>query len=79
MHAELKDQGQELLLESKVTSLQFVPILGLLQVGNFEKNEIGKPESTPNSAGRIAVFGDSNCIDDSHSHKRNNTIFIFKH
>lgn len=70
MHVELKDQGQELLLESKVTSLQFVPILGLLQVSDLEKNEVKKSDSKPNSSGRIAVFSDSNCIDDSHSHKR---------
>jgi hypothetical protein len=74
MHAELRDQGEELLLKSEIGNLQYEPILGLLQVNNFKNNEIRKakePDSKLNTSGRIVVYGDSNCIDDSHSQKRN--------
>ena len=70
MHAKLRDQGQELLSESEVGNMQFVPILGLMQTNDFENNEIKETESKLNLAGRIAIYGDSNCIDDSHSQKR---------
>ncbi|XP_011504283.1 PREDICTED: membrane-bound transcription factor site-1 protease [Ceratosolen solmsi marchali] len=72
MHAELRDQGEELLSKSEIGNLRYVPILGLVQVNNFKRNQIRKTkESEPkfSTSGRIVVYGDSNCIDDSHSHK----------
>lgn len=84
MYAELYDQGQEL-LEKESGILKLVPILGLLQVTsekdvemahkinevntadkNSEKNHVKKQMST---SGRLVVYGDSNCIDDSHLQK----------
>ncbi|XP_064467779.1 membrane-bound transcription factor site-1 protease-like isoform X2 [Ornithodoros turicata] len=53
----LSDQGQEI-LSGKADRVEGVPILGLLQTG---------PSSTsPKSAGRIVIYGDSNCIDTVH-------------
>ncbi|XP_015585163.1 membrane-bound transcription factor site-1 protease isoform X2 [Cephus cinctus] len=89
LHAELRDQGQELLSETQLGTSSFVPILGLLQtksqetvnrVYNNAENEIPDPEEKEaqaahekekinNAAGRIVVYGDSNCIDDSHLQK----------
>lgn len=69
MHAELRDQGQELLIESEIGRSQFVPILGFFETINTQDNEI--KDTRQMTGGRIAVYGDSNCIDDSHSHKRN--------
>uniref|UniRef100_A0A3Q1GFJ6 Membrane-bound transcription factor site-1 protease n=1 Tax=Acanthochromis polyacanthus TaxID=80966 RepID=A0A3Q1GFJ6_9TELE len=51
----LKDQGLEV-LKQETTVVEGVPILGLYQ--------------TPSDGGgRIALYGDSNCIDDSHRQK----------
>ncbi|KAK9888441.1 hypothetical protein WA026_000689 [Henosepilachna vigintioctopunctata] len=53
---KLNDQGLQMLGE--VTNQKFeVPVLGLLQT------------KTTNSSGRIAIYGDSNCIDGSHLEK----------
>lgn len=74
MHAELRDQGQELISESEVGNLQFVPILGLAQISDLDNNEIKESkekEQKLSNTGRVVVYGDSNCIDDSHTHKRN--------
>lgn len=91
LQAELRDQGEELLMETSSGSSSSVPILGLLQTKNpaFAKenakpgeNEIDihleKIQIKSNSlsdrandkAGRLVVYGDSNCIDDSHLQKR---------
>ncbi|OXU18499.1 hypothetical protein TSAR_005671 [Trichomalopsis sarcophagae] len=72
MHAELRDQGQELLAETQVGNLQFVPILGLVQISHLEENKIKESQVNKqklSNTGRVVVYGDSNCIDDSHSHK----------
>ena len=73
----MRDQGQELLTEAEVKSTVLSPILGLLQTkgnndeavktNNIEKNIDEKPSNT---AGRLVIYGDSNCIDDSHLQKR---------
>lgn len=85
LYAELHDQGQELLEKEKKASA-LVPILGLLQSTNSEetdesyKNQIDNQtpqtersnvkEQTRSTPGRLVVYGDSNCIDDSHLQKR---------
>ncbi|CAG2063611.1 unnamed protein product [Timema podura] len=52
----LKDQGEDILgTKSKVT--ESVPILGIIQSKASEKS------------GRVAVYGDSNCLDNSHLQK----------
>lgn len=52
----LKDQGNEV-IKSESHTTQDVPILGLYQTSV-------KPES-----GRVALYGDSNCLDNSHMQK----------
>ncbi|XP_065285558.1 membrane-bound transcription factor site-1 protease isoform X1 [Dermacentor albipictus] len=52
----LTNQGQEV-LEKKADHVEGVPILGLLQTGSSK------------TSGRIAVYGDSNCIDTTHIQK----------
>ncbi|XP_066582783.1 membrane-bound transcription factor site-1 protease isoform X2 [Prorops nasuta] len=80
IHAALRNQGQELLLESETKPSTPMPILGLLQtenhmkereVGYVDNNEVEKNNDAKeiNDAGRIVVYGDSNCIDDSHRQK----------
>ncbi|XP_075216075.1 membrane-bound transcription factor site-1 protease isoform X1 [Lycorma delicatula] len=54
----LKDQGSEV-LGIEVKNIEKVPILGLLQTQSLDK--------TP--SGRIVVYGDSNCLDNSHLQK----------
>nr|CAD7398045.1 unnamed protein product [Timema poppensis] len=52
----LKDQGEDILgTKSKVT--ESVPVLGIIQSKASEKS------------GRVAVYGDSNCLDNSHLQK----------
>uniref|UniRef100_A0A7N8WX55 Membrane-bound transcription factor site-1 protease n=1 Tax=Mastacembelus armatus TaxID=205130 RepID=A0A7N8WX55_9TELE len=51
----LKDQGLEV-LKQETAVVEGVPILGLYQTPS-------------NGGGRIALYGDSNCIDDSHRQK----------
>lgn len=51
----LKDQGLEV-LKQETAVVEGVPILGLYQ-------------TPPDGGGRIALYGDSNCIDDSHRQK----------
>ncbi|XP_049814659.1 membrane-bound transcription factor site-1 protease isoform X1 [Schistocerca nitens] len=53
---KLKDQGHEVLVEDSSVS-ENVPILGLLQTKASEKS------------GRIVIYGDSNCLDNSHLEK----------
>ncbi|PNF21813.1 Membrane-bound transcription factor site-1 protease [Cryptotermes secundus] len=53
---KLKDQGQEILGQETETT-ENVPILGLLQSRAAEKS------------GRVIVYGDSNCLDNSHLQK----------
>lgn len=53
---ELKDQGREVLGEPDTTT-QEVPILGLFQTTVNEKS------------GKVIVYGDSNCLDNSHLQK----------
>jgi hypothetical protein len=50
--------GQEV-LGQKTETTENVPILGLLQSRAAEKS------------GRVVVYGDSNCLDNSHLHKGN--------
>ncbi|XP_052827595.1 membrane-bound transcription factor site-1 protease [Octopus bimaculoides] len=50
---KLKDQGYEV-LQSRPRTVEHVPVLGLHQT-------TAKPTS-----GRVAIFGDSNCLDNSH-------------
>lgn len=61
----LNDQGKEM-LEAETESVPDVPILGLLQTkGNGEdSNDISFQQS-----GRLVVYGDSNCLDNSHLQK----------
>ncbi|XP_065827385.1 membrane-bound transcription factor site-1 protease-like isoform X2 [Oscarella lobularis] len=49
---KLKDQGHEV-LKSAIKKVDNIPIMGLYQ-------------TQTNSGGRIAVYGDSNCLDSSH-------------
>ena len=85
LHAELRDQGQELLSETQVKSTILSPILGLLQTKSHklkikidntqdETNDIQNiddgDEKSSIVPGRVVVYGDSNCIDDSHLQKR---------
>ncbi|KAJ4448499.1 hypothetical protein ANN_10515 [Periplaneta americana] len=53
---KLKDQGQEV-LGQETEATENVPILGLLQSKAGEKS------------GRVVVYGDSNCLDNSHLQK----------
>ncbi|KAJ8674081.1 hypothetical protein QAD02_005343 [Eretmocerus hayati] len=72
MHAGLRDQGQEILDESAVGSFEYVPILGLLQLNEDDDNNVKHAKVNTSKStipGRIAAYGDSNCIDDSHAHK----------
>ncbi|XP_033228138.1 membrane-bound transcription factor site-1 protease isoform X2 [Belonocnema kinseyi] len=88
LHAELRDQGQELLSETPVKSTTLSPIMGLLQtkspnlnkkVDNTQNDQINDIDNIENDgddddkssivAGRLVVYGDSNCIDDSHLQK----------
>lgn len=55
---QLKDQGEEV-LGHEPEAAETVPILGLLQGHVTEKS------------GRVVVYGDSNCLDNSHLHKGN--------
>lgn len=88
IYVELHDQGQELLIESESRSTMSVPILGLFQTSGYKGVEkvykdsddvIADEENIDKSKtkdqivpGRIVVYGDSNCIDDSHLQKRMN-------
>lgn len=80
LHANLHDQGQEILTSYPDSTPETrVPVLGLLQTQNLDshyepKNSIDEGEDPKHkqtkTPGRIAVFGDSNCIDESHMKKR---------
>ncbi|KAK0161115.1 hypothetical protein PV327_009627 [Microctonus hyperodae] len=80
LYFELHDQGEELLTDKSSDLLSLVPIIGLLQTKiqlssketdideNIDGFEEGNEQKTING-GRIVVYGDSNCIDDSHIKK----------
>ncbi|XP_011631233.1 LOW QUALITY PROTEIN: membrane-bound transcription factor site-1 protease [Pogonomyrmex barbatus] len=84
LYVELYDQGREL-LEKDTGISTLVPILGLLQITNKKNvkmaynkkldNEAGENEGKnivneeTSMSGRLVVYGDSNCIDDSHLQK----------
>ncbi|KAJ9596968.1 hypothetical protein L9F63_011998, partial [Diploptera punctata] len=54
---KLKDQGNQFLFTDETEITENVPILGLLQSKATEKS------------GRVVVYGDSNCLDNSHLQK----------
>ncbi|XP_057334911.1 membrane-bound transcription factor site-1 protease [Microplitis mediator] len=63
LYVELKDQGEKLLSTAGSGEISSsVPVMGLL------KPEVDKLDSSSDS-GKIVVYGDSNCIDDSHLKK----------
>lgn len=95
LHAELRDQGQELLTKSQGGHAELVPILGLLQtkakydtdnkhlynvnsnvISNDDGNEEIKKDAITKYPGRIVIYGDSNCIDDSDQQKRKNRAYL---
>ncbi|KAK7082512.1 Membrane-bound transcription factor site-1 protease [Halocaridina rubra] len=62
----LNDQAEEM-LRAETESSPDVPILGLLQTKSRVGDEI--PEMNQPSGGRLVVYGDSNCLDNSHLQK----------
>lgn len=60
---DLNDQSNEM-LTSQILKVKDVPILGLLNVKNSRSSQ-----SDTHSSGRIAVYGDSNCLDSAHIQK----------
>ncbi|XP_050738001.1 membrane-bound transcription factor site-1 protease-like [Eriocheir sinensis] len=61
----LNDHAKEM-LEAETESVQDVPILGLLQT---EGNNLADSVDKGQSLGRLVVYGDSNCLDNSHLQK----------
>jgi len=59
---DLKNQGHEVITGSSVAAAQ-VPVLGLHQVRNVMESGVEV------SGGRVALYGDSNCLDNSHLQK----------
>lgn len=67
IYRELNDQGEAFLADAanktlSKTKIESVPILGLAQMKLNENEE-------ESQAGRVVVYGDSNCIDSSHMKK----------
>lgn len=67
----LKDQGLEILDSDADSVSNTVPILGLLQ---SRPNEVEVDDATTEKifsspSGRVVVYGDSNCLDNSHLQK----------
>lgn len=60
---DLNDQSHEM-LTNQVLKAKNVPVLGLL---NVKPSEFSQGDTT--STGRIAVYGDSNCLDSAHIKK----------
>jgi len=59
---DLKNQGYEVMTGSSIAATQ-VPILGLHQVQNVLESGVEV------NGGRVALYGDSNCLDNSHLQK----------
>jgi len=67
---DLKNQGHEVITGNTLAAAQ-VPILGLHQVRNMLETGVEV------SGGRVALYGDSNCLDNSHLQKGSNfNVFI---
>lgn len=64
----LKDQGHEV-IKGVMVEAKDVPVLGLYQTKGTNNTGI-KP-------GRIALYGDSNCLDNSHLQKGENHRYVF--
>lgn len=61
VYEKLKNQGQEV-VTGESTSQQRVPILGLYE----------PPAAAEQGGGRVVLYGDSNCLDNSHLQKGRN-------
>jgi len=61
---DLKNQAHEVITGNTLAAAQ-VPVLGLHQVKNMLESGV---EVT---GGRVALYGDSNCLDNSHLQKGN--------
>jgi len=59
---DLKNQGHEVITGNTVATAQ-VPILGFHQVQNVMESGVEI------NGGRVALYGDSNCLDNSHLQK----------
>ncbi|XP_045605609.1 membrane-bound transcription factor site-1 protease [Procambarus clarkii] len=62
----LSDHAKEM-LEAESESVPDVPILGLLQTKGNTNEEVG--DNSQHHCGRLVVYGDSNCLDNSHLQK----------
>ena len=59
---DLKNQGHEVIMGSSLAAAR-VPILGLHQVRSMSES------GAEVIGGRVALYGDSNCLDNSHLQK----------
>lgn len=64
----LNDQGKEI-IDKKLVKLKDVPILGLYSTEFNKKQQNLHPPIRKHSEGRIAVYGDSSCLDSAHLQK----------
>jgi len=67
---DLKNQGHEVITGNTVAAAQ-VPILGLHQVRNMMESGVEV------NGGRVALYGDSNCLDNSHLQKGSVPNFFY--
>jgi len=65
---DLKNQGHEVITGNTAAATQ-VPILGLHQVRTVLES------GAEVSGGRVALYGDSNCLDNSHLQKGGCTVY----
>ena len=61
----INNQGKDI-IENKIVKLKDVPILGLYSAEFNKKQQNLHPPTRKNSEGRIAVYGDSSCLDSAH-------------
>lgn len=64
----INNQGKEI-IDNKIVKLKDVPILGLYSAEFNKKQQNLHPPVRKNSEGRIAVYGDSSCLDSAHLQK----------
>jgi len=65
---DLKNQGHEVITGSTLAAAR-VPILGLHQVRNMLESGVEV------NGGRVVLYGDSNCLDNSHLQKGSSSGF----
>ena len=67
------------LFSAQVETGESLPLVSVSVLGLYQAHASDSPAAGQSGAGRIALYGDSNCLDNSHMEKGESFTFLFAH